>query len=143
MKKIFLLILLLLISCSKGPQPINYNVDECAHCMMQITDPKFGSELVTTKGKVFKFDSIECLASYINLDRNFEIENLWISDYNNPNNLIEAEKAFYLVSPKIDSPMSANLAGFKNENDRDIFFNEYGGDKMNWKEVINYVNSKK
>lgn len=145
MKKILFLIsiLIVLTNCSKEPEPINYNKDECAHCMMQITDPKFGSELVTDKGKIYKFDSIECMADYVSSNRGFKIDQLWISDYANPNNLINAETAFYLVSSKIESPMSANLAGFKTEIDRGKFYAELTGQKLNWKDVLSYVNHKK
>lgn len=143
--KIFLSLIavMLLLSCSNEPQPINYNKDECAHCMMIITDPKFGSELVTDKGKIYKFDSIECLADYVSVDRGFTAESLWISDYANPNTLTDAQTAFYIVSPQIESPMSMNIGGFKNEVDMKKVFAETKGQKMNWKDVVNYVKNSK
>jgi len=136
---LFFLLSFTLTSCSHEPQTINYNKDECAHCMMIITDPKFGSELVTDKGKVYKFDSIECLANYISADHDFTLETLWISDYANPNSLTDAATAFYIVSPKIKSPMSMNIGGFKKKSDMEKFFAEMGGKKMHWKDVLNYV----
>lgn len=135
--------LFVLISCSKEVQPINYNKDECAHCMMIITDPKFGSELVTDKGKVYKFDSIECMADYVSVDRGFAAETLWISDYANPNTLTDAKTAFYIVSSKMESPMSMNIGGFKNESDMEKIFITMGGQKMNWKDVLSYVKNSK
>lgn len=133
----------ILTSCSNEPQPITYNKDECAHCMMIITDPKFGSELVTDKGKIYKFDSIECLADYISVDRGFTSETLWISDYSNPNTLVDAKTAFYIVSSKMESPMSMNIGGFKNQQDMEKIFKEMNGLKMNWKDVLNYVKNSK
>ena len=140
---LFLIGSLLLVNCSKEPQPINYNKDECAHCMMMITDPKFGSELVTDKGKVYKFDSIECLADYVSVSRGFTAETLWISDYANPNSLTDAATAFYIVSPKMESPMSMNIGGFKNKSDMEKVFAEMSGQKMNWKDILNYVKNSK
>jgi len=136
---LLLLISFTLISCSHEPQPINYNKDECAHCMMIITDPKFGSELVTDKGKIYKFDSIECLANYVSAEHDFTSETLWISDYANPNTLTDAATAFYIVSPKMKSPMSMNIGGFKKKSDMENVFAEMSGQKMNWKDVLNYV----
>ncbi len=136
---LFILIAVWLAGCSSEPKPINYNKDECAHCMMIITDPKFGSELVTDKGKVYMFDSIECLAAYSSIAREFKVESLWISDYANPNNLTDAEKAFYIVGPKMESPMGMNIGGFKNESDMQKVNAEMNGQKMNWKEIVDYV----
>ena len=45
-------------------EEINYGVDACAYCKMNIVDPKFGAELITKKGRVYKFDAIECMVNY-------------------------------------------------------------------------------
>ncbi len=132
-----------LISCSREAEPINYNKDECAHCMMIITDPKFGSELITDKGKVYKFDSIECLADYVSVDRGFKVETIWISDYANPNTLIDAKTAYYLVSPKMESPMSMNIGGFSKKSDMEKAFTVMEGQKYNWNDVLSYVKNSK
>lgn len=134
---------ILFLGCNKNPEPINYNKDECAHCMMTIADPKFGCELVTETGKIYKFDSIECMVDYILIERGFKISSLWITDYSNPKNLVDATKAYFIVSKNIVSPMGKDLAGFMNENDRDKFFEEVGGNKLNWKEVIEYIKNSK
>lgn len=133
------LVLLFIVSCSKEPQPIEYNKDECTHCLMIITDPQFGSELVTDKGKVYKFDSIECLAEYVSIGRDLKAESLWISDYANTNTLTRAEDAYYIVSPKMESPMSMNIGGFSSKSDMEKVFAEMGGRKMNWTDILNYV----
>lgn len=46
------------------PEPIAYDVDACAYCRMQISDPRFGAALVTAKSRTLKFDSIDCLVAY-------------------------------------------------------------------------------
>jgi len=56
----------LLLSCSTGSQPINYGKDNCDFCKMTIMDQKFGTEIVTKKGKIYKFDSDECMRNFYN-----------------------------------------------------------------------------
>ena len=79
MKKTYILftfLSLVILSCGISPLPIDYNHDECAYCKMKIADARFGAELVTSKGKVFKFDSAECLIwSYINDENTEYVEN--------------------------------------------------------------------
>jgi copper chaperone NosL len=67
MNKFFLLpiIALLFISCSKVPEKINYGEDHCMNCEMTIMDKRYGAEIVTVKGKVYKFDSVECLVEFL------------------------------------------------------------------------------
>jgi copper chaperone NosL len=60
----YLAVLLLAACAAGGPRPIAYDRDVCGFCRMTVGDPRYGSELVTTRGKVYTFDSVECLASY-------------------------------------------------------------------------------
>jgi copper chaperone NosL len=96
------------------PVPIQYNTDNCAFCQMLITDHRFGSELITPKGKVFKFDSIECLVQYAQMPNNYDGENttVYVTSMLEPDVLFDAKKAMYVISDEISSPMGANLAAF-------------------------------
>jgi len=64
---LFFLILLtaIIFGCSKNPQPISYGQDECEFCKMIVMDERYGAELVTGTGKIYFFDSIECLVGYL------------------------------------------------------------------------------
>ena len=44
--------------CSLEPKPIEYGEDQCDACKMRISDSRFGAELVTTKGKIYKYDAM-------------------------------------------------------------------------------------
>lgn len=81
---------------------------------MSIVDKAHASQIVTKKGKQFKFDSIECLIPAILSFENGEsqLEYILVSDYMNPGTLINAKDAFYLISPRIKSPMGMNLSAF-------------------------------
>ena len=103
-----------LASCGKkGPEPIALGKDNCANCGMIISDAKFGAELITGKGKLYTFDSVECLAGYLNKKgKGTEVGSLWVVDFNRPPALIDATKASYLVSDGLKSPMGLNLCAF-------------------------------
>lgn len=95
--------------------PIAYDGTEtCEYCRMVITDRRFGAEVMTVSGKAYKFDSIECLASYVTaLDDQRRVRALWVTDYAAPGTLIPAESArFVRISDGPGSPMGLGLRAF-------------------------------
>ena len=68
------LILLFCSSCTIEPQPITYGLEACSSCKMTIVDPRFASEIVTRKGKVFKYDAIECMLHDVNESVNKDVK---------------------------------------------------------------------
>lgn len=114
---ILFLLTVFFISCSTDPQPLQYGKDVCYTCKMTLMDKKFGAELVTAKGKVYKFDDANCMANFINsghLSEEIVVHKL-IIDYAQPEKLIAAEGAFYLKSDQIRSPMASQVAAFETE----------------------------
>ena len=57
--------LLAFTSCSSQPQPFVAGQDDCHVCKMGLADFKYGGEIITKKGKVYKFDDLRCMVSYI------------------------------------------------------------------------------
>ena len=101
---------LLLGACAAaGPRPIAYDRDVCAFCSMTVSDPRYGAELITVKGKVLTFDSIECLASY-HLANRAATRSLWVTQ---DGRLVPAERArFRRAAPdaEANSPMGLGLS---------------------------------
>ena len=128
--------------CSAKPTPIHYGMDNCSYCEMTIVDNKYSAELVTDKGKIFKFDAIECMIRHIQTDPDQLYKYLLVADLNNPGDLINAEDAFYLISAKLPSPMGENLSGFSTEIDINYYRNNYDGIIYSWKEIISYISEK-
>ncbi len=131
-------ITLLLSSCSVGPKPIAFGTDHCDYCAMTISDNRFGAELVTKKGRVYKFDDLHCLKGFIN-DKtiiNTNIHSLWVVDFSMPGNLTNAENCFLLHNDKLQSPMGSNTAAFASQDSLDTYFSKYEGDKLKWQEFI-------
>jgi copper chaperone NosL len=133
---------LLLFGCTPEAQPIAYGTDNCHHCKMTITDSRYGSELVTKKGKVFKFDSVECMAVHLNKDAKAEdVHMVLVTDYTKPNTLIDASQAVFLQSENLPSPMGMYLTAFSGDETAIEFQNEKGGALLNWTETKLLCNS--
>lgn len=118
-----------LSSCSTQPQPIAYGEDACHFCKMGIVNPKYGTEIVTQKGKVYKFDSIECMLSFEanNPDIAEQIKLELVSDYFHPGELLPATGAWFLHSEEVPSPMGKYLTASASHQEMDSFQAEKGG----------------
>ncbi|MFA5618993.1 MAG: nitrous oxide reductase accessory protein NosL [Weeksellaceae bacterium] len=138
MKKIISLtvVLLMFISCEIKPAEVHYGSDKCDHCGMTIVDKQHASQLVTNKGKPYKYDAIECMIVAKN-DKFSETEMAFelIADFDNPGTLTDANTATYLISENIKSPMGANLSGFKEKETAIKTMNEFGGKIYTWAEI--------
>ena len=117
-----------------GPQPIAYGKDGCEHCKMTIIDPRFGAELLSKQGKAYKFDSGECMIGYIKEGRieQDKIAQLLVTDFADPQQLIDAKTAHFLHSEAIPSPMGANVSAFASEDAVSRMIAEKGGRFINW-----------
>ena len=132
-----LVILFLCSSCSRQPQPINYGNDECVLCKMGIIDQKFGAEMVTKKGKVFKFDSGECMINFVRNGnvKESDIASYWVVDAMQPKKLIDALKAFYVHTENFPSPMGGNISAFETREELQQFRQQYGGQEWSWEDL--------
>lgn len=131
-------VLLIFFSCSTEPEPLAYGVDVCHFCKMTLMDSKFGAELVTTKGKVYKFDDLNCFLNYYNSGSEEEraIAHKLVVDYSKPGTLINATEAFYLKSSEVHSPMNGGIAAFETKSDMDNFKKQWRGIYLGWGEVV-------
>lgn len=138
---IFLSIIsLFLASCNVGPQPINYGSDACHFCEMTIVDQRHASQLVTSKGKAYKYDAIECMVHSLQDElKDAEIGLYLVADLNQPAVLIDATKSTYLVSENLRSPMGANLSGFLNETAAKKAQEEFEGQLYTWAEIQEHL----
>lgn len=102
-------------ACSIAPRPINYGSDACHYCKMTIVDKQHAAQIVSQKGKSFKYDAIECMMNDINRRDVMAIADFLVADYNNPGKLLDARKAHFLISKAIKSPMGEFLSAFSSE----------------------------
>ena len=133
-------ILLFLFGCNASPQAIDYGSDGCHFCKMTIVDKLHAAEIVTKKGKIYKFDASECMVRFID-DFDASTIKIYLSnDYTSPETLIDATQATFLISQNIPSPMGMFLSAFKNKNDAVKAQAEKGGTIYTWEELLNHIN---
>lgn len=82
---------------------------------MTIVDNRFACELVTDKGKVFKFDDLRCLVGFLkakNMDES-TAQFLIVNDYQKGGDFLNIKEAVFAKSPAFKSPMRSDVAAFK------------------------------
>ena len=108
--------MILFAGCTPKAEKISIGKDSCAECRMTIMDPKFGGEIVTTKGKVYKFDDTHCIALF--LERRgvelSEIHQTLFVNYESNDSFIDVKDAEFVISSTLKSPMGGNAAAFPN-----------------------------
>ena len=124
-------------SCNTGAQRIKIGTDNCSFCKMTIVDNSFGGEILTKKGKVFKFDDMHCLLAFYKSDANKDnVKNIYFVDFET-HDLIDPDNAFLLKSDDLHTPMAGNIAAFAKENNLKNASLKFKGEEMRWKELIN------
>jgi copper chaperone NosL len=123
----------------KEPVPIRIGEESCAECLMTVSDARYATELITKKGKVYFFDSVECLAGFY-LDQNADdVASMWVTDFHTQARLIPVDKAFFLRSKDLRSPMGMNLTAFGDGITPETILNSFIGEILDWPEVLALV----
>ena len=126
-----------LFSCTDAKAvPIKLNVDNCDFCKMSIADGKYGAEVITQKGRAYKFDDIMCMANYCKENASTKIKTYYVHNFIQDNNLIPAETAFFVSGGDIHSPMGGNIIGFSSENDAKEIGKKLNAERITWNVII-------
>lgn len=122
---------------SDGPKPIAYGKDQCAHCKMTVSDARFGSQLITTKGRAYHFDDVQCMVAYVKAGSvaSEDVANYYLPDYSNDNKLLPAEGLFLLKSESLRSPMRGDIAAFASKDDLEKVREIHGGEQLTWADI--------
>jgi copper chaperone NosL len=135
---VMILFVILTGGCKVAPEPIAYGSDNCHFCRMTIVDRQHAAELVTDKGKVFKFDAVECMLNHVNDVNHQSFAIILVNGYTRPGELINASGATYLISEGIPSPMGAFLTAFEDTTDAREAQIIHGGQLYAWQEIKNH-----
>ena len=121
-----------------GPRPIAWGDEVCRHCHMTIADPRFAAELVTTRGRVFVFDDVGCLAAFVAGESvpPAAVHSLWVHDFARPDSLLDARTAVYLRVDSLRTPMSSHVVALSPGDEADQAQARLGGTRLSWVEVV-------
>lgn len=130
--------IILIASCTNGPEPILVGKDHCEFCKMTVADPRFAAEIVTAKGRVFKFDDLSCAIQFY---KEKEAEQtgfgeMYVTNYRHPDQLLPAKSCFYFASQDLKSPMNGNIAAFTNKSEKELALGDMIGDDLQWSDII-------
>lgn len=128
-----------MLSCSKEPVAIHYGTDACDFCRMTIVDNIHATELITSKGKAYKFDSFECLLHYQRQHPEETYAHEVTNTFEAPNELFPASKATFLISENLPSPMNGNITAFKSKTAAEAVQAEKKGKLYTLEELKNEV----
>ena len=110
----------------------------CDYCEGTIPEVRFGGQVTTADGTVFRFMSTECMAGFLLEGRvpEAEIRSIQVVDYNQGERLIDARTARYLRSQFLDSPNGLGLLATETEKVAANLHYFFGGERMGWDEVL-------
>lgn len=135
---LFLLFTLLTFSgCSSGSEAIKIGRDNCYFCKMTVSDARYGAELVTRKGKVFKFDDAQCLLSFLQAETvtKNELAHIYFTDYSGDHSLVSSDEAFLLRSESFQGPMNGTLVAFRVEDSMKKTAGLYKSERVSWDQL--------
>ena len=104
---------------------------------MTISDYRFAAELITPKGRVYKFDDLSCMSGYIQENREIQNSSFYIGDFKNAGTLLGVMDVHFVQSDEFKSPMGGNTAAFKQVQEAEKMAQLYRTVVKNWKQVQN------
>ncbi len=104
------------LSCQKsGPKDIVLGKDQCDNCKMTITELKYAAELMTEKGRAYKFDDLSCMTMYENSNPDkSKNAKTYVIDFPS-GKFLETTKATFIKGGSIKSPMGGNTQSYENK----------------------------
>ena len=109
--------MLFLAACAEsGPQEISVGKDQCDNCKMTISDAKYATQLITEKGRNYKFDDLSCMKDYeISNTESTVNAKMYVVDFPS-GKFIESNTATFIKGGDIKSPMGGNTQAFQNKD---------------------------
>jgi copper chaperone NosL len=83
---------------------------------MVISDPRFGGQVVSKKGKVLLFDSTNCLHEHLRAHDNSEAK-LFFADSLHKGEWLASEEAYFGLLPNVRSPMGAGIVAVRSRDE--------------------------
>lgn len=105
-----------LAACAQSePQQIAVGKDQCENCKMTITEPKYATQLITEKGRNYKFDDLSCMKDYeVSNTATTANAKTYVVDFPT-GQFIETNSATLIKGGAIKSPMGGNTQAYRDK----------------------------
>jgi copper chaperone NosL len=124
-----------LASCSISPEKIKVGTDHCSFCKMTISDVRYGAEILTKKGKVYKFDDVHCILSMLKGMPAEDIHDIYFTNFYGDHALINAKTAMFFKSDELNTPMGGNVAAISDDASLQRLSQQFKGAEVSWSEL--------
>lgn len=119
------------ISCDfSNPVPIQINKDACDYCKMTISDDKFCTEIITEKGRCYKFDDVKCMVSYNKENVEMKARYFYVYGFNGNKEFLNIADSYLVESKSFRSPMGGNTAVVRTKEEADQLLEKYPESKI-------------
>ena len=104
---------------------------------MPISDQRFGAEIVSDKGKIFKFDDSHCVIGFLKEEKikKEEAEDIYFTNFYEPNQLLELSEVIFYQSPALKSPMNGNIAALNHKDSVESILKKFLGNEISWEDM--------
>lgn len=134
---------LALSGCQVKPQPIRFGEDMCHYCTMTVVERGFAAEVVTKKGKAYKFDAIECMMNHLRDHGSDDIALFLTCRVTQPGELTDAKALTFMRSEAMPSPMGAFLSAWDSEAAARSAIGEAEAEFYDWQGLVGYFSENK
>ena len=128
-------------SCSTKPEPFVAGKDDCYVCKMGIADFRFGGEVITKKGKIYKFDDMRCMIDFLKSGtvEEKDISKKLFMNFEKPNEFLDVKSAWFVASKEIKSPMNSNISAYATKTAAENILKDKQGEIVTWDEIYQRV----
>ncbi|MBS1585913.1 MAG: nitrous oxide reductase accessory protein NosL [Bacteroidetes bacterium] len=129
--------LVILISCKASFEPIDFGKDACTHCKMTIVDKRYAAEILTGKGRAYKFDDIHCLRQYLKEHNEVDAKAMYfVAPYEGTTTtFLDASKAVFIQNDFFTSPMNGHYAAFSSKETAQRLADSLKQNTLTWDKV--------
>ncbi len=128
---------LVLMGCTAKPEPIVAGTDQCYFCKMTVTEPRYAAEILTRKGRAYKFDDIRCLLDFRNTGalKPEDIQEIYLADYSGRHELLKAQESFLFRSEELRTPMNGQTIAFGHRDSLQAVAVRLKGTLLTWEQL--------
>ena len=104
---------------------------------MIISDVRYGAEIITKKGKIYKFDDTHCILSFLKTEKlpPADILDIYLSNFCEDHRLLNVKGSLLLQSDELRGPMGGNIAAFDHGDSLIKIQEHYRGIPVSWNKI--------